>query len=204
MTLSHPRFGNHAAADPGGTRVLKYEPFINAFPDVLSLARPLAGRHGQVGGTGYNRRALALKDIARRLVTEFQGRLPARLKPSAPFPASARPPRGPWPRLLSISRWCSSRPTFAGFFSTVSCRGKRGQRPEILPLVDQTLDRKQPRPWYYALMDYGPCSSAPPQSQPEERPLPAAGPLCRFRPPDPGPDPQGPPQIPGALRGGAG
>jgi A/G-specific adenine glycosylase len=26
---------------------------------------------------------------------------------------------------------------------------------EILPLVDQTLDRKRPRPWYYALMDYG-------------------------------------------------
>ena len=34
--------------------------------------------------------------------------------------------------------------------------GQSGVRDrEILPLVDQTLDRLQPRPWYYALMDYG-------------------------------------------------
>jgi A/G-specific adenine glycosylase len=34
--------------------------------------------------------------------------------------------------------------------------GKNGVRDrEILPLVAQTLDREQPRPWYYALMDYG-------------------------------------------------
>jgi A/G-specific adenine glycosylase len=26
---------------------------------------------------------------------------------------------------------------------------------EILPLVEQTLDRSDPRRWYYALMDYG-------------------------------------------------
>ena len=34
--------------------------------------------------------------------------------------------------------------------------GQNGVRDrEILPLVDQTLDRQQPLPWYYALMDYG-------------------------------------------------
>ena len=26
---------------------------------------------------------------------------------------------------------------------------------EIMPLVEQTLDRENPRQWYYALMDYG-------------------------------------------------
>ena len=26
---------------------------------------------------------------------------------------------------------------------------------EILPLVAETLDRRRPRNWYYALMDYG-------------------------------------------------
>ena len=26
---------------------------------------------------------------------------------------------------------------------------------EILPLVERTLDREEPRDWYYALMDYG-------------------------------------------------
>ena len=31
---------------------LKFEPFINAFPDFRSLARPLAGHHGRVAGTG--------------------------------------------------------------------------------------------------------------------------------------------------------
>ena len=76
--------------------------------------------------------------------------------------------------------------------------GQSGVRDrEILPLVDQTLDRQRPRPWYYALMDYGAMlKRAAPNPNRQERPPPAAGPLCRFRPPDPGPDPQGPPADP--------
>ena len=53
---------------------LKYEPFINAFPDVWSLARaPLRDIMAAWQGLGYNRRALALQRIARRLVEEFRG-----------------------------------------------------------------------------------------------------------------------------------
>ncbi|HEX8948234.1 MAG TPA: hypothetical protein VF790_04685, partial [Dissulfurispiraceae bacterium] len=33
--------------------------------------------------------------------------------------------------------------------------GEKVRDAEILPLVESTLDRSDPRQWYYALMDYG-------------------------------------------------
>ena len=137
--------------------VLKYEPFINAFPDVLSLARaPLRDIMARWQGLGYNRRALALKDIARRLVAEFQGRLPASVETLRTFPGIGEATAG------ALAAFAFNQPVV--FIETNIRRvflhcflpGKSRVRDrEILPLVDQTLDRKQPRPWYYALMDYG-------------------------------------------------
>jgi A/G-specific adenine glycosylase len=137
--------------------VLKYEPFINAFPDVLSLARaPLRDVMARWEGLGYNRRALALKDIARRLVTEFQGRLPASVETLRTFPGIGCATAG------ALAAFAFNQPVV--FIETNIRRvflhcffpGQSGVRDrEILPLVDQTLDRKRPRPWYSALMDYG-------------------------------------------------
>jgi A/G-specific adenine glycosylase len=137
--------------------VLKYDPFIAAFPDVLALARAsLSEIMARWQGLGYNRRALALQRIARRLVAEFQGRLPPAVETLRTFPGIGPATAG------ALAAFAFNQPVvfietnirrvFLHFFFA----GKSGVRDrEILPLVDRTLDRERPRPWYYALMDYG-------------------------------------------------
>ena len=136
---------------------LKYEPFIHAFPDVWSLARaPLRDIMAAWQGLGYNRRALALQRSARRLVAEFDGILPAEVDTLRTLPGIGEATAG------ALAAFAFNQPVV--FIETNIRRvflhcffpGQSGVRDrEILPLVDQTLDRLQPRPWYYALMDYG-------------------------------------------------
>jgi A/G-specific adenine glycosylase len=136
---------------------LRYGPFINTFPDVLSLARaPLRDIMAGWQGLGFNRRALALQRIAQRLVAEFDGRLPASVETLRTFPGIGEATAG------ALVAFAFNQP--AVFIETNIRRvflhcffaGQSGVKDrEILPLVDQTLDRKQPRPWYSALMDYG-------------------------------------------------
>ncbi len=136
---------------------LKYDPFIQTFPDVWSLARaPLRDIMAAWQGLGYNRRALALQRIARRLVTDFDGRLPVEVETLRTFPGIGEATAG------ALAAFAFNQPVV--FIETNIRRvflhcffpGQTGVRDrEILPLVEQTLDRLQPRSWYYALMDYG-------------------------------------------------
>jgi len=136
---------------------LKYEPFITAFPDVFSLARaPLRDIMARWQGLGYNRRALALQRIARRVVAEFDGRLPDSVATLRTFPGIGQATAGALAAFAfnqpAVFIETNIRRVFLHFFFP----GKPGVTDrEILPLVDQTLDRQRPRPWYYALMDYG-------------------------------------------------
>jgi A/G-specific adenine glycosylase len=107
-------------------------------------------------GLGYNRRALALMGIARRVVAEFYGCLPDAVETLCTFPGIGAATAG------ALAAFAFNQPVV--FIETNIRRvflhcffpGRTGVRDrEILPLVDQTLDRRQPRPWYYALMDYG-------------------------------------------------
>jgi A/G-specific adenine glycosylase len=135
----------------------KYAPFIAAFPDFLALARaPLGEIMARWQGLGYNRRALALKRIARRVVAEFQGRLPASVETLLTFPGIGPATAG------ALAAFAFNQP--AVFIETNIRRvflhcffaGQTGIRDrQILPLVELTLDRQRPRSWYYALMDYG-------------------------------------------------
>jgi A/G-specific adenine glycosylase len=137
--------------------VLKYEPFITAFPDVPSLAQaPLREIMVTWQGLGYNRRALALQRLAQRLVAEFQGRLPNSIATLRTLPGIGAATAG------AVAAFAFNQPVV--FIETNIRRvflhcffgDQNGIRDnEILPLVDQTLDRARPRPWYYALMDYG-------------------------------------------------
>jgi A/G-specific adenine glycosylase len=136
---------------------LKYTPFLKAFPDVWSLARAdLRDIMAAWQGLGYNRRALALQRIARRLVADFDGRLPAEVDTLRTFPGIGEATAG------ALAAFAYNQPVV--FIETNIRRvflhcffpDRSGVRDrEILPLVEQTLDRVQPRSWYYALMDYG-------------------------------------------------
>ncbi|HYQ47816.1 MAG TPA: hypothetical protein VEP69_02010, partial [Thermodesulfovibrionales bacterium] len=139
-------------------RVLqKYGEFISAFPDIGSLARAPLSRVLRVWqGMGYNRRALSLKRLAETVVREYDGRLPdvpeelVRLPGIGPYSAAAiytfvhdRP---------SLLIETNIRRVYIHFFFNDR---EAVRDAEIMPLIERTLDRKAPREWYYALMDYG-------------------------------------------------
>jgi A/G-specific adenine glycosylase len=137
--------------------VLKYEPFINAFPDFWSLARaPLGDIMARWQGLGYNRRALALQRISWRVAAEFQGRLPDSVEILRTFPGIGPATAGALAAFAFNQTVVFIETNIRRVFLHCFFPGRSGVTDrEILPLVDQTLDRQRPRSWYYALMDYG-------------------------------------------------
>jgi len=135
----------------------KYGPFLVRFPDFKVLAAALLSdvlREWQ--GLGYNRRARSLHRAARIVVEEFGGRLPRDIAHLARLPGI-----GP-ATANSIAAFAFNAPVvfvetnIRAVFIHVFFRGRDGVRDdEIVPLVEQTLDRDNPRKWYSALMDYG-------------------------------------------------
>ena len=69
-------------------RVLeKYEPFLVAFPDFPALAHaPLSKILTTWQGLGYNRRAIALSQISRKVMDDFHGVLPSSVDTLMTFP----------------------------------------------------------------------------------------------------------------------
>lgn len=139
-------------------RVLpKYEQFLAAFPTVFSLARaPVADVLSAWQGLGYNRRALALRQTAGRIVSEFGGAVPqspaelVRLPGVGPATAAAICVFAydiPLPFIETNIRSAFIHFFFQGCVSVPDA--------DILPLVESTVDRANPRDWYYALTDYG-------------------------------------------------
>lgn len=137
--------------------VVRYREFLDRFPDFASLARaPRSEVLLAWQGMGYNRRAIALQETARRVVEEYGGDLPADVEMLATFPGIGKA------TAAAIVAYAFNMPVvyvetnirriFIHFFF----QDREGVRDdEILPLVERTLDRENPREWYSALMDYG-------------------------------------------------
>lgn len=139
-------------------RVLdKYKLFIDSFPDFSSLARaPLREILRVWQGLGYNRRAIALKKIAKTVMTRFHDNLPSSLEKLMTLPGIGRTTAS------AICAFAFNQPVV--FIETNIRRvfihhffenGNSINDTEILPLVEKTLDTSNPRKWYFALMDYG-------------------------------------------------
>ncbi len=137
--------------------VEKFQQFIQKFPDFQSLASaPLNDVLKVWQGLGYNRRAVALKRIAERVVNEFDGVLPADIDILKSFPQIGHNTAS------SIVAFAFNMPTF---FIEVNIRrvyiyyffpGKSSIKDSvIIPIVRITLDSSNVRKWYYALTDYG-------------------------------------------------
>jgi A/G-specific adenine glycosylase len=137
--------------------VPKYSAFIKAFPSFRSLANaPLREVLSLWQGLGYNRRALALKRLAETVVSEYKGRLPRDMAKLIKLPGI-----GPYTAaavaafafdVSAVFIETNIRSVFIHFFFPE--RTDVADR-EILPFIEAALDRKNPRDWYYALMDYG-------------------------------------------------
>jgi A/G-specific adenine glycosylase len=136
---------------------VKYTEFLERFPDFGSLARaPRSEVLLAWQGMGYNRRAIALQETARRVTEEYGGDLPADIETLATFPGIGKA------TAAAICAYAFNMPVvyietnirriFIHFFF----QDREGVRDdEILPLVEQALYRENPREWYSALMDYG-------------------------------------------------
>lgn len=135
----------------------KYPLFVARFPDFYTLARAeLSAILQEWQGLGYNRRARYLKLSAGKITEEYSGLLPSDEAVLVTFPGIGRA------TAASIVAFAFNKPVifietnirrvFIHFFfpGNIIVRDD-----EILPLVATALDPKNPREWYYALMDYG-------------------------------------------------
>lgn len=135
----------------------KYPEFLRAFPNFRVLAKaPLREILLVWQGMGYNRRAVALKKIAVEVMRNHNGALPRDSETLRAFPGIGAGTVG------AISAFAFNKPlpfietnirsVFLYFFFS-----NRTSVPDdaIMPLVERTLDKRNPREWYYALMDYG-------------------------------------------------
>jgi A/G-specific adenine glycosylase len=139
-------------------RVLeKYTLFVKTFPDFSSLAQaPLPDILKVWQGLGYNRRAIALRRIALMIVADFHGRLPSSKAELMKFPGI-----GDY-TASAILAFAFDQPSV--FIETNIRRvlihfffNDRDSinDSDIIPILARTLQRNDPREWYYALMDYG-------------------------------------------------
>lgn len=140
------------------SRVLNYfQPFLDLFPEVSILAE---ARQQDVlsawQGLGYNRRALNLQQAAKKIVAEYGGEIPSDMEHLMSLPGIGRSTAGAvmafgFDKPVAFIE-TNIRRVFIHFFfpEQGSVKDK-----DILPLVEKTLDRNNPRRWYYALMDYG-------------------------------------------------
>ena len=135
----------------------KFPEFIKMFPNFQALAAmPFGDVLRAWQGMGYNRRALALHAIAKRVVGEYGGHVPCDLALLKTLPGIGPNTAG------AIVAFAFNKPVvfietnIRSVFIHFFFRDKKNVRDDVLlPLVEQALDREQPREWYCALMDYG-------------------------------------------------
>jgi A/G-specific adenine glycosylase len=135
----------------------KFLEFIEKFPDFKSLASASIDELLSVWqGLGYNRRALALKAIAQKVVNDYDGKIPKDLKSLEALPQIGHNTAS------SILTFAYNLPTY--FIETNIRRvyiyfffpGRSNiDDKEIMDIVKVSVDEENPREWYYALMDFG-------------------------------------------------
>ncbi len=135
----------------------KYGQFIKTFPTIKILAAAPLGNILRVWqGLGYNRRALWLKKIAQQVTQAHRGVIPENIETLDSLPGIGRTTAS------SICTFAFNQPTvfietnIRSVFIHCFLRNKAAiSDGQIITLIKQTLDRRNPRRWYWALMDYG-------------------------------------------------
>lgn len=132
----------------------KYQEFLQAFPNVESLARAeLAAVYGVWQGLGYNRRARFLREAAKQLVSKPKPWKREELiacKGIGPNTADAIMVYSYNEPLVFIET--NIRTVYLHHFLADA---EDVDDKQILELLEQTIDREHPREFYWALMDYG-------------------------------------------------
>ncbi len=140
-----------------GRVIEKFLNFIEKFPNFLTLSRAsLEDVLRAWQGLGYNRRAKALKKIADITIHEYHGKLPDSIEILKSFPQIGHNTAS------SVVAFAFNKPTV--FIETNIRRvyiyfffpNKKNITDKVIfQIVEKTIDKTNPREWYYALMDYG-------------------------------------------------
>ena len=137
--------------------LVKYPEFLNSFPDLQALAEaPLAKVLRLWQGLGYNRRAISLRKLADIIVREYQGKLPMDPEVLVRLPGIGRYSASAIYTFAANKPICLIETNIRRVFIHFFFGDREGIRDdELIPLIEKTMDCKNPREWYYALMDYG-------------------------------------------------
>ncbi len=135
----------------------KYEQWLFRFPTFSELAdAPLKEVLSYWQGLGYNRRGKYLQEIAKRVIQNFDGQLPACKKQLEKLPGIGKY------TAAAVCTFAFGQPNSfietnirTVFIVTFFQDQEKVHDKEILPIIEQTIDEDNPREWYYALMDYG-------------------------------------------------
>lgn len=137
--------------------LVKFPAFIAKFPSFDALARATTPEVlAAWQGLGYNRRALFLKRTAELIVEHHGGTLPRDIEVLKRFPGI-----GP-NTAASILAFAYNTPhafietnVRTVFLHHFFAGAKNISDAQLMPLITAALDRRNPRRWYWALMDYG-------------------------------------------------
>ncbi len=135
----------------------KYKSFLKRFPTWKALARaPLGDVLREWQGLGYNRRGKMLHELGREVSQNYRGTLPKDVETLISLPGIGPYTAGavlvfafntPVPIIETNIRSVYLHHFFLDETDITDA--------EIVRLIVLTLDVKNPREWYYALMDYG-------------------------------------------------
>lgn len=137
--------------------VHKYKVFLTEYPTIQKLAKsPTQDVLKDWQGMGYNRRALYLKQDAQIMVNKYNGIVPNSIEALDALPGVGHA------TACAVCAYAFNKPVvfietnirsvFIHFFfkeSTVVSDN------DLMPFIEKSLDRSNPRQWYSALMDYG-------------------------------------------------
>lgn len=149
----------------------KYKEFMKRFPNFSMLAcASLTDVLFAWQGLGYNRRALFLKKLAEVVVEKYKGKLPNDPEVLHALPGIGKATAG------SIAAFAFNHPSvfietnirrvFIHFFFNDA---KKVSDADIILLVEKAVDQKNPREWYFALMDYGTMLAAKEKENPNRK-----------------------------------
>lgn len=134
-----------------------YRVFLRKFPTFRALSRaPVSEVLKAWQGLGYNRRALMLQRCAQEVTRNYRGHLPKTHEALCELPGI-----GPYTAGAVLAfAFNKSHPIIETNIRRIYLHHyfpeQSGVRDDqLMPIVERTLDRRNPRRWYSALMDYG-------------------------------------------------
>lgn len=135
----------------------KYIQFLEMFPTVQSLATASLATVLEVWlGLGYNRRAKFLWHTARIISDEYAGSVPSDIRELVKLPGIGTN------TAAAILVYAYNQPhnfietNIRSVYIHHFFHGRESVTDtELMPIIEQTLDKESPRHWYWALMDYG-------------------------------------------------